>query len=64
MEYLPFWVYASVIISFIALFVTVAFDFTAIAEKRCPICKKRFDDVFGLRRHIKAVEKSVYKKAA
>ena len=64
MEFLPAWVYGSVLITFIGLVVVDFFDFTYIAEKRCPICNKTFGDVFGLRKHIKAVEKSLLKKAA
>ncbi len=64
MVFLSDWVYVSVIITFAALLSTFVFDMTAIAEKRCPICRKSFGDVLGVRRHIKSVERGTLKKAA
>ena len=61
---LPGWFYGAVIVGFFTLFSTFVFDLTALAEKKCPICKTRFNDVFGLNRHIKMVERVALKKAA
>lgn len=64
MEFLSGWVYGSVLVTFIGLIVVDFFDLAYIAEKKCPICKKSFGDIFGLKKHIKAVETNMLKKAA
>ena len=61
---LPGWFYGAVIVGFMTLFSTFVFDLTALADKKCPICKTRFNNVFGLNRHIKRVERTALKKAA
>jgi len=63
-DVIPGWFYGAVIVGFITLFSTFVFDLTALAEKKCPICKKSFNDVFGLNQHIKMVERAALKKAA
>jgi len=63
-DIIPGWFYGAVIVGFITLFSTFVFDLTALAEKKCPICKKSFNDVFGLNQHIKMVERAALKKAA
>lgn len=63
-DFIPWWFYGSVIVGFITLFSALVFDLTDLAEKKCPICNKSFNDVFGLNRHIRMVERAGIKKAA
>ncbi len=52
-----------IIAALIVLFIADFFKLASLADIHCPICKKNFTDVFGLRKHIKDVEKGREKES-
>ena len=40
-----------IIVAFLVLLLEAAVTLTSIADLHCPICGKRFSDVFGMRKH-------------
>lgn len=51
-----------IIIALVVLFIAGFFNLASLADIHCPVCKKNFADVFGLRKHIKAVGKGKEKE--
>ena len=52
-----------IIATLIVLFIADFFELASLADMHCPVCKKNFADLFGLRKHIKDVEKGREKES-
>ncbi len=51
-----FYIVPLILASLVILFVADFLSLSALADIRCPVCRKKFGDVFALRKHTKEVE--------
>jgi hypothetical protein len=52
-----------IIVALVVLFIADFLGLASLADIHCPVCNKNFADVFGLRKHIKDVEKGKEKES-